>query len=224
MPWLASVPAVLQQALAGQEAGTALAHAIFGVINPSGKLPISFPASEDTTWLQSPSQYPGLLDENNIYHANYSEGLLVGYRWYDDQDMEPLFPFGFGLSYTTFNYSDLSVTPSILTQTTPISIKAVITNTGDVSGAEVVQLYVGYPEEASEPPKLLKGFTKPFLGPMGSTTVEFSLSFDDLMIWDDDDSGGAGQFVTVSGEYTVYVGSSSRDIRLVSSFLVSSSS
>lgn len=129
--------------------------------------------------------------------------MHVGYKHFDAQGIEPLFEFGFGLSYTTFEYSNLKVDGDKDRVTATISIR----NTGEVDGAEVAQLYLGFPESANEPPKLLRGFEKVFLKAGKQEKVQFELSKTDLSIWQE------GEWIVPQGEYKIYVGASSRDIR-----------
>ena len=239
MVWKNAVPAILYSLLPGQEAGNAIANVIFGAVNPSGKLPVSFPAVMNDTWLGNPvnpAQYPGTIRNNSWIEADYScvgwdwlllhtspppppphspthtnhcrEDIFIGYRWYDQQNITPLWPFGHGLSYTTWTYSNLVVAN--------LTFTATLVNSGGVAGAEVAQLYIGYPAAAQEPPKQLKGFQKVALPAGGSTTLTFSLSPADLLIW----NTTADAWALVSGTYTAMVGSSSRDIRLTASFAV----
>ena len=215
MPWahLPSVRAIVLQLLPGQEAGNALADVMFGDVNPGGKLPLSFPNDLNETWLASAAQYPGLPNNSSAPGSpcqtpgcdnivTYTEGLEIGYRWYDAHKIKPLWPFGFGLSYTTFAFSDLSVTG-----TANISASFTVKNTGPVTGAEVAQLYVGMPAVCGEPPKQLKGFTKVTLDPGAQTRVTIWLPRSELAIW-------AGEWVVKDGEYEFMVGASSADIRL----------
>jgi beta-glucosidase len=167
---------------------------------------MTFPANEH----QGPGyhflDYPG--DGTTV---NYSEGVLVGYRWYDTKNQTPLFPFGFGLSYTTFRYEDLQVER---TGDADFSVKVRITNTGSRKGAEVVQLYLGFPAAAEEPPGQLKGFEKIPLEPGESKVATMKLDTDSMAVWDTERHG----WVVHPGVYSVMVGSSSRDIRLSGSF------
>jgi beta-glucosidase len=218
MPWLSSVPAVLYQGMPGQEAAHALSDAIFGVHNPSGKLPVSFPANETSTWLGvgtiNPEQYPGTVRNNSWPEADYTEELSIGYRYYDQVGTPaPLFPFGFGLSYTTFTYSTLSVTGS-LSSSGNVTVTLEVTNVGPRAGAEVVQLYVAHPEAAQEPPKVLAGFEKPYLQPGQSIRVKFTIAPRELQVW----NAVTQSFELVAGTYEVLVGSSSVDIRLKGEF------
>ncbi|KAH3745640.1 glycoside hydrolase superfamily [Pelomyxa schiedti] len=198
LPFATSVPAILECFMPGQEDGNALASVLFGDVNPSGKLPLTFPVSEDQTYLKTVEQYPGLYEEEQ-----YSETIFVGYRWFDKASEVPQFPFGHGLSYTTFGYSSLSANNTAVSFT--------VTNTGSVTGAEVAQVYVGFPPSSNEPPKVLRGFSKVTLAPGKSIDITLPLNPPkDLSIW----STIAHDFVQVTGQFAVYVGSSSRDIRL----------
>lgn len=144
MPWLDKVDAVLEAWNQGAEDGHVVADLLFGVVNPSGKLPTTYPKSEDDTiYAGMPERYPG-TDEGSGYPViRYSEGLEVGYRWHQAQGIAPLFPFGFGLSYTTFELSDLTVSPAGTDGVVPLTVTVTVRNTGGVAGAEVVQVYVG---------------------------------------------------------------------------------
>jgi len=206
MPWLSSISAVLVTIMPGQEAGNALASLLFGDVNPSGKLPVTFPKSEDQTPVNTVSQYPGIFNE-----AAYNEQLLVGYRWYDARNVAPLFPFGHGLSYTTFSYSNATVTGSIKST---LRVSLDVRNTGSRSGNEVVQLYLGFPASTKEPPLQLKGFAKVNLDVNQVKKVSFVLGASSASIW----SIETHDWKLVSGTYTIYIGSSSRDIRTTASF------
>jgi beta-glucosidase len=202
MPWVDQVKGVLEAWYPGQEDGNAIAAILFGQVNPSGKLPETFPRSEADIPTRTPQQYPGTPGAGGFTHVSYSEGLDVGYRWYDAQGITPLFPFGHGLSYTTFGYSDLSATPT--------SVSFTLTNTGKRGGAEVAQVYVGDPPSVGEPPRQLKGYRKVFLEPGESTRVTIPLDERAFAHWDDTRHGWA----VTAGTYQVYVGGSSRDLPL----------
>ncbi len=192
------------------EAGSSIARLLFGDVNPSGKLAMTFPANEH----QGPSafflDYPG-----DGMTVNYSEGVLVGYRWYDAKDQEPLFPFGYGLSYTTFRYEDLQVEHTGGEQAT---VRLRVTNTGTREGAEVVQLYLGRPAAAEEPPKQLKGFEKIMLKSGEAKIVTMKLDGSSLAACDTESHA----WKVYPGVYSVMIGSSSRDIRLKRAFTVGS--
>lgn len=203
-PWAASVAAVLTNFMPGQEVGSAIADVLFGQVNPSGRLPLTFPVGENDEQFTD-LQYPGLPPSNPVY-ANYTEGLFFGYRWYDAHNVAPAFPFGHGLSYTTFAYDSLVVSG----QAVSFSVR----NSGRVPGAEVAQLYIGFPASAGEPPKVLRGFRKVFLGVNEQQTITFVLRDRDLSIWD----AGVHAWQQIHGTFGVFVGASSRDIRLSGQF------
>lgn len=211
MPWANQVGAILMAWYPGQENGNALAQVLFGDVNPSGKLPVSIPASANQVPTGTAAQFPGVNG-----HVSYSEGLQIGYCWYDANNVTPLFPFGFGLSYTTFGYSNLAV--GVVSASGQVQIGFDLTNTGGLAGTEVPQLYLGFPAAAGEPPKLLKGFQKITLPPGQSQHVTFNLNWEDLVNWD----AVAHGWIVTPGVYQVMAGASSRDIRLTGSFTVSS--
>lgn len=201
-PWSDDAAAVLSVFMPGQEEGNSVADVIFGDVNPSGKLPLTFPNvdnEQNFTQVQFPGTPAGLFPKN----ANYTEGLYVGYRWYNTHGVTPKFPFGHGLSYTQFTYSDLVVSGR--------NVSCTLTNAGPVEGAEVAQLYVTFPTSAGEPPSQLRGFFKSVLQPGAATTVTFdALGDSDLAIWDVTTRSWQLQ----TGTFGIEVGSSSRDIRL----------
>jgi beta-glucosidase len=210
MPWLAKVPAILEAWYPGEEDGNAVADVLFGDVDPSGKLPITFPARLEDVPANTPEQYPGV---NGV--VRYSEGIFVGYRHYDQMKITPLFPFGFGLSYASFEYANLTVPSSPIgfsgepPDTIPVDLD--VRNTGAVSGAEVAQLYVGMPSNAvAQPPKQLKGFQKVTLKPGESRHLRFRLDAQSLSYWDVQ----SHLWKVAPGRYRIMVGSSSRDIRL----------
>jgi beta-glucosidase len=217
MPWLADAPAVFFQGMAGQEAGSALADVLFGLANPAGRLVNSFPASETDTWIQSEVQYPGTVRDGApccFPQTDFSEKLEMGYRWYDAQGVKPLFEFGFGLSYTSFTYSGLSAQVVSPSPNASVVVSLTVTNTGSVAGAEVAQLYVGYPAAAGEPPQLLRAFKRTWvLAPGEAAQIEWSLPARAFSIFDlpSDD------WAVVPGTYELRAGASSRDIRLTTS-------
>ncbi|MBL7165135.1 MAG: glycoside hydrolase family 3 C-terminal domain-containing protein [Dehalococcoidales bacterium] len=205
--WLDRVPAVLEAWFAGQECGNAIADVLFGDVNPSGKLPETVPRRiEDNPAFIN---YPG---ENG--RVLYGEGIFVGYRYYDAKKIEPLFPFGHGLSYTTFEYGRLTI-PAEVAVGDDLTVRIDITNTGEREGKEVVQLYIHDIESSLvRPHKELKGFTKVSLTPGETRTVSFTLGQRDLSFYDPDRQ----EWVAEPGEFEVLVGSSSRDIRATGSF------
>jgi beta-glucosidase len=197
--WIDNASTVLLTWYSGQEGGHALWDVVFGDVNPSGRLPITFP--------KSIRQYP----EDFYTHGTeitYKEGIYVGYRYFDKQNLETLFPFGYGLSYTTFEYSNLEVKPS---SDGSVKVSLDITNTGDKNGAEIVQLYVRDLESSVDrPEKELKEFQKVTVNSGDMKTVEFTLEDDAFAFWDDD----AKKWVVEPGIFEIRVGSSSEDIRL----------
>lgn len=200
MPWLEHVPAMIQTWFAGQEFGNALVDLITGKANPSGKLPITFPHRlEDTPAFTS---YPGEFGK-----VHYGEGVFVGYRWYDSRQIEPLLPFGFGLSYTQFELTDIEVDYADDIYTVTCDIK----NIGHITGQETIQVYVSPLDKAvARPEQELKGFTKVKLKPGEQRSVKVELDKEALAHWDVD----ANDWRVHKGEYDIRVGTSSRDIRL----------
>ena len=205
MPWIDRAPAVLEVWNQGAEDGHVVADLLFGVVNPSGKVPTSYPRSEgDTLYAGKAERYPG-TDEGDGYPViRYSEGLEIGYRWFQGQGIEPLFGFGFGLSYTTFDVTDVAVDAPDGANA-PVTVTASVTNTGPVAGAEVVQVYLGVPVEG-QPPKRLVGFQKVFVAPREAKpviiTIDPAATNHPFSVWD----YCTQRFVTKPGEYTVYVG------------------
>jgi beta-glucosidase len=216
MPWINQVSSVVDAWYPGESNGTALASVLFGQTDPSGHLPVTFPTDLSQVPASTPSEFPGTGGE-----VQYSEGIDVGYRYYDANNETPLFPFGYGLSYTTFSYSHLSVTPRQVMNSTSnpgtpacgcngesgkqVTVSATVTNTGKVTGSDVAQLYLDDPAASGEPPRQLKGFQKVTLKPGQSTTVHFTLSGQDLSYWDD----AANGWVLPDGTFGVDVGDSS---------------
>jgi beta-glucosidase len=207
MPWIDKAPAVLEAWNQGAEDGHVVADLLFGVVNPSGKVPTSYPRSEnDTLYAGKPERYPG-TDEGAGYPViRYSEGLQMGYRWFQAQGIEPLFGFGYGLSYTTFDIADVSVNaPS--SASAPVAVTASVTNTGSMAGAEVVQVYLGVPVEG-QPPKRLVGFQKVFVesgeSKQVTITIDPAATNHPFSIWD----YCIQDFTIKPGQYTVYVGNS----------------
>jgi beta-glucosidase len=203
MPWLSSVKAVIEAWYPGQEDGNAIADILFGKVDPSGKLPVTFPVKLADVPASTPAQWPGLN-----HQVQYSEGLLVGYRWYDAKGITPLFPFGFGLSYTTFSFSNLAVTPASLSPQATATATVDVTNTGPVAGADTVQAYVGDPTSSGEPPEQLKGFTKVSLAPGQTATVTITLGPLSFSTWDTTQQA----WVETPGSYDVMVGDSSTNL------------
>ncbi len=212
MPWLRSVKGVLEAWYPGQEDGSAITAVLFGDIDPSGHLPETFPTSLSEIPTASRSQFPGVDGK-----VEYSEGLDVGYRWYDAKHVTPLFPFGYGLSYTSFSFRHLTVMPrSVVNSTsgpdTPkgqgaklARVTAVITNTGSVRGSDVAQLYIGDPALAREPPRQLEGFHRVTLQPHQSQTVSFTITGHELSYF----NTAANGWTLPTGRFSLYVGDSS---------------
>jgi beta-glucosidase len=205
--WLGKIPALLQAWYPGMEGGNALAKVLFGDVNPSGKLPCTFPKKLSDSPAHQLGNFPGVNGT-----VTYAEGLLVGYRWFDTKNIEPQFPFGYGLSYTTFKYSDLKLIPGTNeTATAQFEIE----NTGTVAGAEVAQLYVHEKNpNLLRPEKELKGFKKVFLKPGEKQTISIPLDKAAFSYYDDTKKSWVAQ----DDGFEVLVGSSSRDIRLRDNF------
>jgi beta-glucosidase len=212
MPWIDKVPAVLEAWYPGEEDGNALAAVLFGDVNPSGKLPVTFPRSANDVPARGAQQYPGVNGT-----VTYTEGLEVGYRWYDARHVKPLFPFGYGLSYTSFAYSGLKVSPSLGSRGGTVTVTVDVTNTGPRSGADVAQVYVADPAAAGEPPLQLKGFQKVQLAAGQTKRLKLTLDQRAFSIWNTDRQSWA----TVDGSYTVSVGDSSDHLPLHASVSVS---
>jgi beta-glucosidase len=203
MPWLGSVAGILEGWYAGQSEGTAIAALLFGDVNPSGKLPVTFPKALTDVPARTAPQWPG---QNN--QVQYSEGLAMGYRWYQSQGIAPLFPFGYGLSYTTFGYSGLNVSgPDAHGNST---VTATVTNTGNRAGSDVAQLYLTAPAAAGEPGKQLKGFQRVDLQPGASKQITFTVPAHSLAYW----NTGTGGWATATGTYAVAVGDTSASLQL----------
>jgi beta-glucosidase len=207
-PWRDDVDGLLEAWYPGEAGGTAIARVLFGKADPGGRLPATFPRrAGDIPTAGSPRRYPGVNNEEY-----YKEGVFVGYRWYDQHNLKPAFPFGFGQSYTTFRYGDLRVLPSAGGRSTIANVRFQVANTGSREGKAVPQLYLGLPSkrELPEPPKELKGFEAVSLKPGRSTTVTIRLSDRDFAHW----ATAAKKWKVSTGCYRVRVGSSSRDLPL----------
>jgi beta-glucosidase len=216
MPWINQVASVVDAWYPGESNGTALAAVLFGQVDPSGHLPVTFPVGLSQVPASATSEFPGTGGE-----VQYSEGIDVGYRYYDASNVTPLFPFGYGLSYTSFAYSHLSVSRRQVRNISSnpgdpscdcngqgkpeVTVSATVTNTGRVAGSDAAQLYVDDPAVAGEPPRQLKGFQKVTLRPGQSARVHFTLTGQDLSYWDDTANG----WVLPDGRFKVYVGDSS---------------
>ncbi len=214
MPWLDAVPSVLQAWYPGQECGNAIADVLFGAANPSGKLPQTFPVrlEDNPTYIN----YPG---ENG--RVRYGEGVSVGYRYYDKKKVEPLFPFGHGLSYTSFSYGEPRLSAEAIGPDETLTVEVDVTNTGERAGAEVVQLYVRDAEASVfRPEKELKGFARVALEPGETSSATLTLDRSSLAYWDD----ARHAWVAEGGEFEVLVGRSSGDIRGRASFRLAETS
>jgi beta-glucosidase len=212
MPWLSSVSAVLEAWFPGQMGGPAIADILFGAVNPSGKLPITFPASVDQLPRPVIPQPP---DSATPFPVNYTESFNVGYKWYDSQGLTPLFPFGFGLSYTTFSFSNATLVNNFASSNPNFQVTFSLTNTGTVAGAEVAQVYLAFPAAAGESPKRSVGWQKVTLQPGASQQVTIEVDANDvsepLGFWDVD----LNAWVIQPGTYTVYLGNSSSSASLI---------
>ncbi|WNI16398.1 glycoside hydrolase family 3 C-terminal domain-containing protein [Actinacidiphila sp. ITFR-21] len=206
MPWLDNVAGVFENWYGGGETGAATAALIFGTADPSGKLPVTFPGSLSQVPAQTTAQWPGTPTG-----PVYSEGVDIGYRWYQSQNITPAFPFGFGLSYTTFSFSNLDV--GAFTADGKATVTATVTNTGSVAGADVAQMYVGDPAAAQDPPEQLSGFQRVTLSPGQSATVTFPLTVHDLASW----SAADNQWEAPAGAYSIKVGDASNHLPLTGS-------
>jgi beta-glucosidase len=201
MPWLGAVRGVLEAWYPGQEDGRAIAAVLFGDVDPSGRLPVTFPQSLADVPARTPRQWPGVNGR-----VDYSEGLRVGYRWYDAEHLRPLFPFGYGLSYTTFRFRGLRVAKG----DGGVTVRVEVTNTGRREGAETVQVYVGDPASAGEPPEQLKGYEKVGLRPGQTAPVVVRLPRSAFSYW----NTARRSWAVAPGTYRIMVGGSSADLPL----------
>ena len=205
MPWVEQVPAIVHMWYAGMEGGTAVANILFGDVNPSGKLPFTFPVKLN----DSPAHYLDDYDKDICY---YKEDIFVGYRWYDEREIDPLFCFGHGLSYTSFAYSDLEIA---INSSNQVAVSFTLTNTGTVAGSEAAQLYMRDCDcSVRRPPQELKGFEKVHLQAGESTVVSMTLEPADLAFF----HPTTRDWTVESGSFEVYISSSSRDKRLTGAF------
>lgn len=206
MPWLGKVDGVIQTWYLGSMAGHAIADVISGDVNPSGKLPFSFPKKLEDNGAHSfgPTSYPG-VDMNQ----EYKEDILVGYRWHDTKNIEPLYAFGYGMSYTNFTIKNITVDKKKYTSTDTITINCDVTNTGKINGAEVVQIYVGKSNsKVKRALKELKGFSKVFLKNGETQSVSISIDVATLAFYDESIS----DWNIEEGKYEIYVGNASNNI------------
>jgi len=205
--WIDSVPSVIEAWYGGMETGKAIANVLFGDVNPSGKLPLTFPKKlSDSPAHKSERTFPGV--EEKVF---YDEGIYVGYRYFDKEQIEPLFPFGYGLSYTTFEYENLKLDKEKFSNDATVNVFVDIINTGNRVGSEIIQLYIQDIESnVDRPPKELKQFKKVRLKPNERKTLELNLNYGDFSFYDD----STHSWVVEPGAFNIQVGSSSRDIRL----------
>jgi beta-glucosidase len=218
-------PAILEAWFPGQEDGHIVGDLLFGAANPSGKLPFTFPRSGAgfLDWVKTDAAlFPGVRNAAGQPEVTYKEGLNIGYRWYDARDIAPAFPFGHGLSYSTFGLANLDVSPRVSDGSRAITVQFTVENTGRRDGAEVPQVYLGLPASAGEPPKRLVGFRKVSLKPGEKKTLRITIdpnaSNHPLATW----NAGAQNWTVADGEYTLFVGTSSREIPLRSTITVRS--
>lgn len=221
MPWVKQTPAIIQAWHLGSQSGAAIADILFGRVNPSGKLPVSFPVKLSDVGAHSLGEYPGVKRENeDIWDEEYKESILVGYRWHDTKKISPLFAFGHGLSYTTFKYGKLTASAKTITEADSITFTIPVTNTGSTAGAEIVQLYISDPKcTVMRPTKELKGFKKIMLQPGETKQVSFTIGRDALSYFDD----AAHCWVAEPGEFKAHAAAASDDIRSSVSFTLTHS-
>lgn len=212
MPWVNRVPSIVQSWYLGSIGGEALADVLTGKVTPSGKLPFSYPKKLE----DCPAHYYGNMSyPGDSISQEYKEDILVGYRWYDTKKVEPLFPFGYGMSYTSFDYGKLQASRKSISENDTLQISLTVKNSGHVDGKEIVQLYIG-DEKCSvlRPVKELKEFAKVELKAGEEKQISFYIDADDLKFYDDK----RNEWVVESGKFKAYVGASSADIRGVVEF------
>ena len=210
MPWVDNVNAIVEAWYCGSQSGTALADIIFGDVNPSGKLPVTFPVRLEDNGAHALCAYDPASTE-----AHYSEGIFVGYRWAQKKDIKPLFAFGHGLSYTTFSYSEAEISRTTMSENGKVTVSVNVTNTGDREGKEIVQLYIGDDECSVERPVMeLKAFRKVSIKPGETVRVSFPVNADMLKFYGNDG------WTLEKGSFTAYVGAASDDIRTSAKFNV----
>ena len=210
MPWISEVPAVIQAWYLGTEAGNAIASVLVGDVNPSGKLPFTFPEKLEDVGAHQLGDYPGRQREDGIFDEKYNESIFVGYRWTDKQKIRPLFPFGHGLSYTTFAYGKATVNKKVMKIDEQIVITVPITNTGKRIGSEIVQLYISdLKSSLPRPVKELKGFSKIQLAPGGTQEVTFLIDKQALSFFND----SRHEWVAEPGKFEAQIAASATDIK-----------
>lgn len=210
MPWISEVPAVIQAWYLGTEAGNAIASVLVGDVNPSGKLPFTFPEKLEDVGAHQLGDYPGRQREDGIFDEKYNESIFVGYRWTDKQKIRPLFPFGHGLSYTTFAYGKATVNKKVMKIDEQIAITVLITNTGKRIGSEIVQLYISdLKSSLPRPVKELKGFSKIQLAPGETQEVTFLIDKQALSFFND----SRHEWVAEPGKFEAQIAASATDIK-----------
>lgn len=210
MPWISEVPAVIQAWYLGTEAGNATASVLVGDVNPSGKLPFTFPEKLEDVGAHQLGDYPGRQREDGIFDEKYNESIFVGYRWTDKQKIRPLFPFGHGLSYTTFAYGKATVNKKVMKIDEQIAITVPITNTGKRIGSEIVQLYISdLKSSLPRPVKELKGFSKIQLAPGETQEVTFLIDKQALSFFND----SRHEWVAEPGKFEAQIAASATDIK-----------
>lgn len=211
MPWADKVGAIVQAWFLGSEAGNSIADVLTGKVNPSGKLPFTFPRKLDDVAAHALGAYPGTKRaDSDIWDLSYDEGILVGYRWFDTRKIKPLFAFGHGLSYTRFKYGKIAADAKEMAAGDSLTFTVPVTNTGDVAGAEVVQLYItDNKASVMRPAKELKGFGKVYLQPGETRDVTFTIGKDDLAFFDAD----RHEWVAEPGKFTAHAAAAADDIR-----------
>ena len=210
MPWISEVPAVIQAWYLGTEAGNAIASVLVGDVNPSGKLPFTFPEKLEDVGAHQLGDYPGRQREDGIFDEKYNESIFVGYRWTDKQKIRPLFPFGHGLSYTTFAYGKATVNKKVMKIDEQIAITVPITNTGKRIGSEIVQLYISdLKSSLPRPVKELKGFSKIQLAPGETQEVTFLIDKQALSFFND----SRHEWVAEPGKFEAQIAASATDIK-----------
>ena len=211
MPWADKADAIVQGWYGGTETGNALADVLTGKVNPSGRLPFSVPFKYEDGPIKTERQYPGIKEEGDqFWQTHYDEGVYVGYRWYDSKGVPAQFPFGHGLSYTTFEYSNAKAAKSVMKADGTLKVSVDVVNTGDRDGAEIVQLYIADTEASVDrPSKELKGFEKVYLKAGEKKTVTFEIDTEDLSYFDADKH----EWVAEPGEFHALFARSSGDVK-----------
>lgn len=216
MPWVKKVPAIVQAWFLGSEAGNAIASVLTGEVNPSGKLPFTFPVSLEDVGAHQAGEYPGVKRADSpIVDMKYNEGIFVGYRWADKEKIRPLFAFGHGLSYTTFEYGKAKMNRSTMSGSETLELTVPVTNTGSRRGAEVVQLYIADKKSSlPRPVKELKGFKKVELEPGETKEVSFTITREFLSFFDPE----RHEWIAEPGVFDAWVAASAADLKSKVSF------